>query len=215
MPPYRALVKRSGEDRGKPYFLKNASRLQPGTGKGPQRHCQPKQLRNNPRGCFNAPKFSPTPPNPLLTITCRGGSRGRPRPLLTITCRGGSRGRPRPLLTTTCRGGSRGRPPGPGADTPSTPHITPIPLPHLTPISPPSHLPHIPPKHLPQHPLTPQGNDPSPTCAQTRHRARNPLPGPARDPYNGAQPAPNGLSHPSVIPVKTGIPPSAAPYGPN
>ena len=61
MPPYRALVTRSGEDRGKPYFLKNASRLQPGTGKGPQRHCQPKQLRNNPRGCFNAPKF-PQPP---------------------------------------------------------------------------------------------------------------------------------------------------------
>ena len=61
MPPYRALVTRSGEDRGKPYFLKNASRLQPGTGKGPQRHCQPKQLRNNPRGCFNAPKFPLTP----------------------------------------------------------------------------------------------------------------------------------------------------------
>ena len=42
-------------------FHKNASRLQPGTGKGPQRHCQPKQLRNNPRGCFNAPKFPTTP----------------------------------------------------------------------------------------------------------------------------------------------------------
>ena len=62
MPPYRALVTRSGEDRGKPYFLKNASRLQPGTGKGPQRHCQPKQLRNNPRGCFNAPRSNPSSP---------------------------------------------------------------------------------------------------------------------------------------------------------
>ena len=62
MPPYRALVTRSGEDRGKPYFLKNASRLQPGTGKGPQRHCQPKQLRNNPRGCFNAPRSHPSRP---------------------------------------------------------------------------------------------------------------------------------------------------------
>ena len=33
MPPYRALVTRSGEDRGKPYFQKNASRLQPGEGR--------------------------------------------------------------------------------------------------------------------------------------------------------------------------------------
>ena len=65
MPPYRALVTRSGEDRGKPYFLKNASRLQPGTGKGPQRHCQPKQLRNNPRGCFNAPRSYPPSPTPI------------------------------------------------------------------------------------------------------------------------------------------------------
>ena len=46
MPPYRAHVTRSGEDRGKTYFLKNASRLQPGIGKGLQRHCQPKQPRN-------------------------------------------------------------------------------------------------------------------------------------------------------------------------
>ena len=69
MPPYRALVTRSGEDRGKPNFLKNASRLQPGTGKGPQRHCQPKQLRNNPRGCFNAPRSHPPscPPMPFRT----------------------------------------------------------------------------------------------------------------------------------------------------
>ena len=65
MPPYRALVTRSGEDRGKPYFLKNASRLQPGTGKGPQRHCQPKQPRNNPRGCFNAPRSHPPSSTPI------------------------------------------------------------------------------------------------------------------------------------------------------
>ena len=69
MPPYRALVTRSGEDRGKPNFLKNASRLQPGTGKGPQRHCQPKQLRNNPGVASTRPDHTrhahpPTPRRP-------------------------------------------------------------------------------------------------------------------------------------------------------
>ena len=77
MPPYRALVTRSGEDRGKPNFLKNASRLQPGTGKGPQRHCQPKQLRNNPRGCFNAPHAQPSSPTNTPSPHHRRAGAGR------------------------------------------------------------------------------------------------------------------------------------------
>ena len=115
MPPYRALVTRSGEDRGKPYFLKNASRLQPGTGKGPQRHCQPKQLRNNPRGCFNAPRSHPPSPRPIPR---------HPRPSVTHHHPGTHQSvfpaqerHPVPRYGA----GTQGR----GADTPSTPPIPP------------------------------------------------------------------------------------------
>ena len=104
------------------------------------------------------------------------------------------------------------------ARIPPQPPISPQPPSPISPPStPPSHLPHIPlqntsPKNTPSHR---RETAPHPRARKPASRARNPLPGPTCDPYNGAQPAPNGLSHPSVIPVKTGIPPSAAPYGPN
>ena len=83
------------------------------------------------------------------------------------------------------------------------PHVTTIPPPHPTsPISPP-----YPPKHLPQHPLTPQGNDPSIPLAQPATAPETPYPHLLATLTTARNPPQTAFSHPSVIPVKTGITP--------
>ena len=80
MPPYRALVTRSGEDRGKPYFQKNASRLQPGEGRVHRDTVNRSNLGITPGVASTRPTHNrhppPTPPLPTTVVPAQAGTQG-------------------------------------------------------------------------------------------------------------------------------------------